>query len=241
MDTKVNSPSGRHGEHCTCEGCIEWRRAAAAVAIEPERHEHEHEPPPDTNPDNGPPLSLVAGESSYSTITRKPLGDYECSVASNCTGGTEDEWFEVHYAATGEVFHFCKRHALAAEVLVTLGGWRARDIPEGLRMIERQHGRSSNGRVELQPLELESLDLDLEKGTPRCVPTGELVHTGTLVRCGQATCPSLAVYRYDWLGAEKFACLPCGVKARVIARTMGFEVNLVPLPGAPAELVENGA
>lgn len=208
-DTKPNSPTGFHGTLCTCAYCEEQRRAAHAVATQ--RLELALEPAPDTEPENEKPVPELE-RADYQTSHGGSRGE-DCAVEANCDRGTPDDWFEVHYPRTGEIFHFCKRHAFAAEALVTLGGWRARDVPEGLRMLER--------------------------GGARALPT--LTHTATIVKCGQANCPSLAVHEYDWPGAGTcYACLPCSVKAQNVARAMGFSVVLRPLPGAAQSLVTNG-
>lgn len=188
-----------------------------------ERYEDAHgsatlEPPPDTERNLEPPSvpPPPPHPSDFTTAHGGTRGE-DCAVDSKCVRGDESEWFEVHYAATGEVFHFCARHALAAEALVMLGGWRARDVPDGLRMLD-----------------------GLERARAR--EAVELKHVGTLVKCGQEKCGLLAVYEYDWPGATgpKFACLPCGTRVQSVARAMGFMVTLRPLVGAPESLARNG-
>ena len=101
------------------------------------------EPVPDTSPQN---------ERPEEPRDRLEPGDYElahggtrdeaCAVDANCERGRPDDWFEVHYAAEAVTIHFCARHALPAEALITLGGWRARDVPDGLRLLERGGARA---------------------------------------------------------------------------------------------------
>lgn len=170
------------------------------------------EPELDTEPNNDKPELDVAIEQRQAAdgyaVSHGGTRGEDCSVDAHCERGKPEDWFEVHYASSGEVFHFCARHALAAEALMTLGGWRARDVPEGLRLLER--------------------------GGARALP--KLEHVGTLVNCSQKECGLLAVYSYEWPGHEGplYGCLPCSTKAQSVARAMGFTVTLRPLPGTEA-------
>jgi hypothetical protein len=94
---------------------------------------------PFTGEEMGEPIVDV--DTSPQNDKPEPYPD-ECAVAANCETGKPDDWFEVHYSATGQVFHFCARHALPAEALMTLGGWRGCDIPDALRLLERGGARA---------------------------------------------------------------------------------------------------
>jgi hypothetical protein len=63
----------------------------------------------------------------------------KCAVHVNCVELMHNapEWFEVIYASTGQIIRFCPRHALAAEALVSMGGWRGIDVPRALRLLEQ--------------------------------------------------------------------------------------------------------
>ncbi|HUL81653.1 MAG TPA: hypothetical protein VL131_05900 [Gammaproteobacteria bacterium] len=227
----------------------------------------QEETEPKTDPQNDRPSELeLAIEQRHQAegfaVAHGGTRHEDCDVDAHCERGNPDDWFEVHYAASGQVVHFCARHALAAEALVSLAGWRAVDVAAGLRILERGHGSSLPAPTGRKPVTVTCPKCKQRREAfiegPRHPAAGKawlacdcglLGHVdveppepvGVLVRCGQATCPSLAVYRYEWLGEEKFACQPCGAKAKAIARAMGFNVTLVPLPGAAASIVENGS
>lgn len=62
-----------------------------------------------------------------------------CSVQSHCTEGPEDQWFQVVEAHTNVTTHFCPRHALCAELLVSVMGHLGSECPELIRLVERGH------------------------------------------------------------------------------------------------------
>jgi hypothetical protein len=91
------------------------------------------------------PRSVVSGPERAEHQAR--LGDLlgavadesKCAVDAKCVELAHDapEWFEVIYASTGQIIRFCPRHALAAEALMTMAGWRGVDVPRALRLLEQ--------------------------------------------------------------------------------------------------------
>lgn len=63
-----------------------------------------------------------------------------CSVDVDRCVGLDEDGFAVVDGSVGQEFFFCRRHALAAEALVTFAGYRGNVVPHLLAMIDSSPG-----------------------------------------------------------------------------------------------------